>query len=110
MLTNDLAVWSIENKKFKRACLAGSKLIIMGEEGTVYPCEILPESYKMVDIREAGYDIKKLLYSEKARNVKSFIKKNECGACTFECALGANIVYDPKYWPELVKKVVKVYR
>ena len=85
-------------------CVAGDKLIVINEIGDVYPCEILP--MKMGNLREAEYDIKRILSSKKAKKIKNFIKDTRC-RCTFECATNANIVYDVKSYPKLLLGVIR---
>ena len=89
-------------------CQAGTKLIELNEYGELFPCEVLdtlidnnetrlnPDfaDSKMGNVRDHNYDIAKALDTDKAKRVKSFIERDGC-ACTFECAIGASLVFQP---------------
>ena len=95
-------------KKMPFVCQAGSSLIEMNEYGELFPCETLDTLIKdeetlrksdfkeswMGNVREHDYDIKKVMDTAQARRVNSFIKNEGC-ACTFECAIGASLVFKP---------------
>jgi len=90
------------------ACEAGTRLIEMNEYGKLFPCEILESLMKekktlkvpdfddvwMGDVRDYDCDVVQALRSQKARQVRQFIQGGGC-ACTFECALGASIAFEP---------------
>jgi len=98
----------VETKKKNKQiipCLSGKKMVVMTEEGDIFPCELL--NMKLGNIREAGYDIKKILKSEKAKSVVKWIRDNKC-FCTFECAVQNNLAYNPVNFPRLAAKFAKV--
>lgn len=90
-------------------CQAGERLIEMSEYGEVFPCELLDTLIKeghanpqgafkasaFGNVRDFDYDLGKLMNSAQARRVRDFIQAKGC-ACSFECALGASIVFEPK--------------
>jgi len=90
------------------ACTAGERLIEMNEYGKLFPCEILNslirekkvfrepgfEESWMGDVRDYDYDVIKTMNSEQAKKVRDFIQNKGC-ACTFECAIGASIAFEP---------------
>lgn len=102
------------------ACQAGERLIEMNEYGKLFPCEILETLMKekqvafepdfsdawMGDVREFDYDVKKVLNSTKAKKIRNFIQNKGC-ACTYECALGASIAFEPKNYAGVVWKKLK---
>jgi len=91
------------------ACQAGTRLVEMNEYGKLFPCEVLEsliqdkttlkppdfDSIWMGDARDFHYDIPKALKSENAKRVRRFIQQGGC-ACTFECALGASLAFEPR--------------
>ena len=83
--------------KYVIPCQAANISCIMTETGDLYPCELL--DMKIGNIREVGYDFKKLWHSIKAQEARKFIKDTKCH-CTYECALTTNILFNPK---ELIK-------
>ena len=74
-------------------CQAGNISCVMTETGDLYPCEILDK--KIGNIREADYDFKKIWCSEKAENIRKFIRKTKC-YCKYECAITTNILFNLK--------------
>ena len=102
------------------ACQAGERLIEMNEYGKLFPCEILETLMKekqvafepdfndvwMGDVREFDYDVSKVLNSAKAKKIRNFIQNKGC-ACTYECALGASIAFEPKNYAGVVWKKLK---
>jgi radical SAM protein with 4Fe4S-binding SPASM domain len=66
-------------------CCAGRLRVVMSPDGDVYPCETLGYptcddslSWRMGNIRDFDYNIKKLLASDTARNVRNEIRKRHC--------------------------------
>ena len=98
----------IRKKKMPFVCQAGASLIEMNEYGELFPCETLDtlikdeETLRPVDfneswmgnVRDHNYDIRQVMDTAQARRVTSFIQKEGC-ACTFECAIGASLVFKP---------------
>jgi radical SAM protein with 4Fe4S-binding SPASM domain len=86
-------------------CYAGRLNLVMHENGDIYPCEILTK--KMGNIRDAGYDIQRILASGTARDIIRSIKRNEC-YCTHECYFITNILFNPRFYPALLKEYVQL--
>jgi MoaA/NifB/PqqE/SkfB family radical SAM enzyme len=86
--------------------------------GLVYPCEILPQLFPEADpaagiedwslgsLRESDYDLGKIMGSERARRARAWIKDKRC-YCTFECAAYNNIVFSPRQWPSVLRRLMK---
>jgi MoaA/NifB/PqqE/SkfB family radical SAM enzyme len=86
-------------------CVAGRKMAVLDADGTVRPCEILHTLYPDRDLtlgalRSADYDLPGILNTDKARNVVEFIRRTRC-YCTFECAILAGLVFQPRQWLRL---------
>jgi MoaA/NifB/PqqE/SkfB family radical SAM enzyme len=105
----EMAIMEIQRKKkMPFVCQAGTSLIEMNEYGELFPCETLDTLIKdketlrqpefkeswMGNVRDHNYDIKQVMKSAPARRVNSFIQNEGC-ACTFECAIGASLVFKP---------------
>lgn len=115
---SDALVKSERENRMIVPCVAGGKLVIIRADGVVDPCEIIEtlvpqaarpaglESFAMGNLKECGYRIDKIQYSEKAKRVRQFIKDTKCH-CTFECALFASIIFGPARWPGLGARVVR---
>jgi radical SAM protein with 4Fe4S-binding SPASM domain len=86
-------------------CHAGRLNLVVSETGDVYPCELLEK--KIGNIRESGYDIKKLLGSGQALEIIRSIRKDGC-FCTHECYFMTNILFSPSAYPELLKEYLRM--
>lgn len=86
-------------------CYAGRLNLVLHENGDVFPCEILTK--KMGNIREAGYDISRVLESAEAKDIVRSINNNEC-YCTHECYFITNILFNPSLYPKLLKEYMQL--
>ncbi len=86
-------------------CDAGRKILVIYDNGTVYPCEMIevvgipegegkPTDPCMGRLEDFDYDIAALLESPKARHIANWLKTHDC-ACTWECAVYNAIVSKP---------------
>ncbi len=64
-------------------CKALSSSCYMDPEGNVYPCTIFNK--KLGNIRNAGYDLKKIWNSEKSDETRKLVEKNKCPGCWTPC-------------------------
>ena len=95
---------TVFHDEFVTPCVAGRKLIVIGETGEVYPCEILDR--KMGNLRDYGFNLPKLLAQSKNAELRRWIVKSEC-KCSFECALGANVVWNKSTYPRMLKSAIR---
>ena len=86
-------------------CYAGHLNLVLGESGEVYPCEIL--SRGLGNLRDYGYDIRKLLVSDRAKAVLNGISDSHC-YCTHECYLMTNILFNPRLYPALARQYLQM--
>ena len=86
-------------------CYAGKLNLVLTETGDVYPCESF--KMKLGNVRNSGYDIKKILKSEHARKSVQSIKSHGC-YCTHECYLMINILFNPRMYPALLKEYLRI--
>jgi len=86
-------------------CYAGKLNVVLTEDGEVYPCEILSQSFG--NIRNHDFDIKKILRTDRAKNIIRSIKDEKC-FCTHECYLMTNILFTPALYPKLLKEYLQV--
>ncbi len=82
-------------------CYAGKLNLVLTESGDVYPCESF--SMKLGNVRNNGYDMKKVLQTEQAQKVIKSINENKC-FCTHECYLMTNILFNARMYPGLTKE------
>ncbi|MBI4843499.1 MAG: radical SAM protein [Nitrospirae bacterium] len=88
-------------KKQMLPCYAGRLNLVLTERGDVYPCESFQK--KMGNVRESGYDMKKIINSEKSKKIISLIRDKGC-YCTHECYFMTNIMFNPMMYPSLLKE------
>jgi radical SAM protein with 4Fe4S-binding SPASM domain len=86
-------------------CYAGRLNMVLTENGDVYPCEILSDTFG--NIRDFDYDVNKVLRSERARKVVSAIMHDQC-YCTHECYFMTNILFNPRLYPSLAREYVQI--
>jgi hypothetical protein len=74
----------------------------MFANGDIYPCELLIDR-KLGNVREAGYDFKKIWLGDEAAKARKFIRESKC-FCTYECFLTINILFNPTMMPSVLKE------
>lgn len=103
-VSREYLIRSVANEEFVSPCVAGRKLIILGETGDVFPCEILKQ--EMGNIRDYNYDVKSLLSQNKNKELINWIKKSKC-KCSFECALAANVIWGRWSFLKILKASIR---
>lgn len=103
IMLNELVNKTHEENKYITPCYAGNLSGVMYPEGDVYPCEILDKTHKIGNIRDFDLDFRKLWLSQKAKEEVKFIRKTKC-FCTHECFNIVNILFNPKFYPQIIKK------
>jgi len=97
-LTREHLIRTVVNDEFVSPCVAGSKFAVISETGEVRPCEILP--HRFGNLRDFDYDLHAVLRAAEARRTREWIVESKC-RCSFECALTANVVWNPRHYPAL---------
>ena len=103
VMLNELVNKTFEENKYITPCYSGNLSGVMYPEGDVYPCEMLDKTHKIGNIRDFDLDFRKLWLSKKAKEEVKFIRKTEC-FCTHECFNIVNILFNPKFYPQIIKK------
>ncbi len=86
-------------------CYAGRLNIVLSEDGEIYPCEILTESFG--NVRDNGYSIPGLLKSDRAKAIMQTIENRLC-YCTHECYFMTNILFNPRLYPALAREYIRI--
>ncbi len=94
----------IQNRRLT-PCYAGKLNLVLTESGDVYPCESFDK--KMGNVRESGYDMRKIVNSKQAQKVVDSIKEGGC-YCTHECYCMTNILFNPLMYPALLKEYLQL--
>lgn len=103
-VSREYLVRTVVDDEFITPCTAGRKLLVVSETGEVYPCEILQKS--MGNLKDYGFDVRKLLKDPKNRELLRWIEDSRC-RCTFECALAANVLWGNSSLLRLVRSALK---
>jgi MoaA/NifB/PqqE/SkfB family radical SAM enzyme len=86
-------------------CFAGRIGAVMNEVGDIFPCEILSD--KMGNVRESGYDFRKVFFSEQADRVRAKINNTGC-YCSHECYFVTNILFNPMMFGQVAKQYLSL--
>ena len=105
MICRRVVTKTLKENKYISPCYAGALSGVIHANGSVYPCELL--DMKMGMIQEYDYNFTKLWRSKNAEQVRDFIKKTHC-FCTYECAWTLNILFNMRYYPELLFNYLKI--
>ena len=85
-------------------CQAGKLDVVLREEGSIFPCELLNE--KLGNVRDFDFDIRKCLNGQKAKQIYNKIVTERC-ACTHECNLSTNIIVNKRKWLQIGKDILR---
>ncbi|MBI4710830.1 MAG: radical SAM protein [Nitrospirae bacterium] len=88
-------------------CYAGRLNLVLTETGDVYPCEFFSGRMKLGNVKDNGYDLRRILKTEKAQEIIRLIKNKGC-YCTHECYFMVNILFNPSMYPALFKEYLNV--
>ncbi|MBW2501401.1 MAG: 4Fe-4S cluster-binding domain-containing protein [Deltaproteobacteria bacterium] len=88
-------------------CYAGRLNLVLTETGDLYPCEDFSARMRFGNVRKSGYDLQRLLQSDKGREVLDFIDNKGCH-CTHECYFMTNILFNPRRYPALLKEYLQL--
>jgi radical SAM protein with 4Fe4S-binding SPASM domain len=88
-------------------CYAGKLNLVLTETGDLYPCEDFSGKMKIGNLREAEYDLQQLLESDQGQKILKFIDDKEC-CCTHECYIMTNILFNPGFYPALLKEYLQL--
>ncbi len=102
IVLNNMVKKIFETHNYQMPCYAANISGVMYPEGQVYPCEILDKSHLIGNIRDFNLNFRQLWLSQKAKEEVNFIRKTKC-FCTHECFNQVNILFNPKFYPKLIK-------
>jgi radical SAM protein with 4Fe4S-binding SPASM domain len=88
-------------------CYAGKLNLVLTETGDLYPCEDFSKKMKFGNVRKVEYDLQQLLESDQGQKIRQFIDNMEC-CCTHECYFMTNILFNPGYYPALLKEYLQL--
>ena len=95
---------TVFHDEFVTPCVAGRKLVVVGETGEVYPCEILDRP--MGNLRDHDFNLPQLMAKSENTELRRWIVESQC-KCSFECALGANVVWNKSTYPRMLRSAIR---
>lgn len=98
-IATDIIIKTAINNCRITSCYAGKINAVIYPGGDIYPCELL--NNKIGNLRNANYDFKALWLSKERKDITDKIEEAKCH-CSHGCNMLSNIVYNPKYLPEIV--------
>jgi MoaA/NifB/PqqE/SkfB family radical SAM enzyme len=102
----DIAGKILERKTQVIPCYAGVSNVHINYDGGVWPCCVLGYNKQMGKLRDCDYDFQKLWRSDRAREVRKFIKDKNC-ACPLANQAYSNILL---HGPSLLKAALKMIK
>ena len=99
-MVNEITMKTLSEKKAQLPCRCGEKLIVIYDNGDVYPCEYLIDK-KLGNVRDYDYDIVTMLQRPSVKSIVREIIEKKC-CCTWECANYNNIIFSIKYLGKLM--------
>jgi MoaA/NifB/PqqE/SkfB family radical SAM enzyme len=102
-VSHDHLVRTVFDDEHVHPCVAGRKLVVLGETGDVRPCEILERP--MGNVRDYDYDLRALLDAAENRRLVRWIEESRC-KCSFECAQAASVVWRADAYPEVARAAI----
>jgi len=102
----DFVVEILEKHRQVVPCYAGVASGQISAYGDVWPCCILARNSSMGNLREVGYDLRKIWFSEKAQAVRRRIKQGEC-YCPMANVYYTNMLLSPTVMLKVLTKLVR---
>ena len=92
----------VRENRYQMPCYAGTLGGAMFSKGEVLVCELLSDKV-LGNVRENDYDFKRIWFSEKADEVRKYVRDTKC-FCTYECYLTINILFNPRMLAQVLKE------
>ena len=99
---HDIAYKIMKSKKQLIPCYAGILSAVIDINGNVYPCELYK---KFGNLKEQGYNFKKLWFSENANKIRKEISNKKC-YCYHSCFQFVNLVFNLRMYPKMIRHLV----
>jgi len=102
----DLVISILRKQKQVIPCFAGISNVHINYDGDVWPCCVLGYNRSMGSLKNYNFNFFDLWHSEKANQVRHYIKERNC-ACPLANQAYSNILCSPKY---LMKTVINMLK
>lgn len=95
---------TFRTNRYQAPCYSSDLSGVIGEEGDVFPCEIL-EDAKIGNLRKVDYNLSNLWFSKRNDEIRRKIAQ-KC-FCTYECATSINVLFNPRFYPRMVLEALR---
>ena len=95
----------LKTKDMYKKCGAGKRVIAINETGEVFPCE--PLWVSVGNLRECGYDMDKILRSQRMRDFQKSCVEKKCN-CHWGLPMSTALLYSPRYYPMIAREMAKL--
>jgi MoaA/NifB/PqqE/SkfB family radical SAM enzyme len=102
----DLAIQILRENRQVIPCYGGISNVHINYNGEVWPCCVLGYDQPMGSLREVKYDFQKIWYSDRARQVRNYIKGGNC-ACPLANQAYSNILCNSKYLFKAIRNYIR---
>jgi len=92
-------------KGYESPCYAGRLIGVIYANGEVYPCELLEKP--IGNLKDFDFSFPKIWASPKAKKIRDWIWDSKC-YCEHECFQTINILFNPRYYPEILKEYARI--
>jgi len=106
IIKNRLIAKTVRENKYQVPCFAGRLGAAISTGGDVLPCELLTDNV-IGNVRNFNYDFKKIWFSKNADIIRARIRKEKC-FCTYECYLTLNIMFNARFYPDILKEWLSI--
>ncbi len=101
---NDIILDQLAQDRMIYRCVGGRKIGVVMPDGGAYPCEpfVFEPDYRRFprrNLRDFGYDFKRLRREPGYLRMMEFIEQGRCRACPWSCAATASMSYEWRNWP-----------
>jgi len=101
----ELVVRIMKEKRQVIPCYGGIASVHLNAYGDVWPCCILGYEKSIGNLRDFGYDFKRVWHSKQADEVREYIKGKNC-YCPLANISYTNILCNPKYMLKVIKNIL----
>ena len=106
-VVNKIIVGNYTSHRQTVACQAGRKLLVIYENGDIYPCEMLNDEFG--NLRDVGYDVKRLLFSRRGEEIIKQIRRDRICYCTWENIIPVNLLFSPAHYPSILYEWFRLF-
>lgn len=100
----DLVASTYQEPRYVSPCRAASLFAVIDADAGVHPCEVLDRP--LGNLRDHDMDFGSLWSSPAAVEARRWIVESKCH-CSYECALGFNILGNARYQPALLRAALR---